>query len=119
MLPRVCISQHLLYGGRSEAVLVMGCLPALRQLLGCRLQTLHRGQCRCRGERGLTGVDCVTCHAGQLPTLELYVTLKREDIVKDKYIVEKTLEGLPMAAAVFFRWGGLCSSVPRWCLEWC
>lgn len=41
--------------------------------------------------------------AGQLPTLELYVTLKREQAEKDSFIIEKTAEGFPMAAAVFFR----------------
>lgn len=40
---------------------------------------------------------------GQLPTLELYVTLKREQAEKDSFIIEKTAEGFPMAAAVFFR----------------
>ena len=46
------------------------------------------------------------CCTGQLPTLELYVTLRRMEAEQDMFIVEKTVEGLPMAAAVFFRSAG-------------
>ena len=35
--------------------------------------------------------------------MELYVTLKREELVRNERIIERTVDGLPMAAAAFFR----------------
>ena len=44
--------------------------------------------------------------------MEFYVTLDREEVVKDQYIIEKTLEGMPMACAVFFRSAGMACDWP-------
>lgn len=58
----------------------------------------HEGQSvtLCNTER------CDCARAGQLPTLELYVTLMRT-AVENEYILERAMDGMDLSVAAYFK----------------
>ncbi len=73
------------------------CLTRLAESLACLISP---GQCEGCAKYHLSSVGSIA--AGQLPTLELYVTLMRT-LEENEYVIERAVDGMDLSVGAYFK----------------